>query len=63
MPDAATLFMLLVFPTGEVDTDTREYQSLPACEEAARDYKALGNPLPQGITSDAYCVKHYKVSD
>lgn len=62
MNDAATLFMLLVFPTGEVDTDTRAYRSLSECESEAKRYKALGSPAPD-ITSDAYCIKHYKVSD
>jgi hypothetical protein len=59
--DAATLFMILTFPGGGVDTATREYQSLAECESEARRYRALGSPAPN-ITSDAYCVKHLRVS-
>jgi hypothetical protein len=59
--DAATLFMILTFPTGDVDTATREYNSLTECESEAKRYKALGSPAPN-ISSDAYCVKHLKVS-
>ena len=59
--DAATLFMILTFPTGHVDTATREYQSLAECESEARRYRALGSPA-SNITSDAYCVKHLRVS-
>ena len=58
--DAATLFMILTFPTGG-DTATREYKSLAECEVEAKRYKALGSPGPN-ITSDAYCIRHYRVS-
>jgi hypothetical protein len=44
-----------------VDTATREYQSLAERESEARRYRALGSPAPN-ITSDAYCVKHLRVS-
>ena len=36
--DAATLFMILTFPTG-VDTATREYASLAECEIEAKRYR------------------------
>ena len=61
--DAATLFMILTFPTGHVDTATREYQSLAECEEAAERQHSIRDELPPGVTSDAYCVKHLRVSD
>jgi hypothetical protein len=56
--DAATLFMILTLPTGDVDTATRAYQSLPECEEAAQRQHSIRDALPSGVTSDAYCVKH-----
>lgn len=61
--DAATLFMILTFPTGVVDTATREYPSLPECEVAAHRQHSISDALPPGVTSDAYCIKHYRVSE
>lgn len=60
--DAATLFMILTFPTGYVDTATREYRSLPECEAAVQIQHSIRDALPPGVTSDAYCIKHWRVS-
>jgi hypothetical protein len=57
-----TVVMILTFPTGHVDTATREYPSLAACEEAVKIQHSIRDALPPGVTSDAYCVKHWKVS-
>ena len=51
----------LSFPTGHVDTASSEYQSLAECESEAGRYRAIGSPAAN-ITSDAYCVKHLRVS-
>lgn len=56
--DAATLFMILIFPGGGVDTATRAYQNLPECEEAAQRQLSIRDALPPGVTSSAYCVQH-----
>jgi hypothetical protein len=47
--DAATLFMLLTFPTGDVDTATRAYQSLPECEEAAQRQHSIRRCRPRAL--------------
>ena len=60
--DAATFFMILTFPSGHVDTATREYPSLKECEEAVERQHSIRDELPAGFTSDAYCVKHLRVS-
>jgi hypothetical protein len=56
--DAATLFMILTFPGGGVDTATREYDSLKECEAAVETQHSIRDSLPPGVTSDAYCVQH-----
>ena len=56
--DAATLFVVMTFATGAVDTATYGYRTLAQCEKLAAELRANPYPMPSGVTSEVYCVKH-----